>query len=400
MDPRLDFFLGRVSTRLQHYRFAWLLAGFWCLVAVALILVSTNERWIEAILTKSSGLRLGGFSLPALLMGVLVVIAFTIWGITRMAFRDRKWLAIRVERKYPGLDHRLITAVSVEPQSTSDFLRRMLVDETVLHAATHDWRKVVSNRWMIFAWVIQTLGMSTVVAVALLIVSQRNVVDEVRNSVGPLLGFAPQMTVVPGNAEIERGTSLLISVRYEGEVPSNVSMLCSTVGGSEVRISMERSLKDPIFAGWLQRVDEDTLYRIESDEALSDEFKLTVFDFPALIRSDAFIEPSAYARQPAKTIEDTRRVTLPEGSKLTWLCQLNKPDIQAKLIDESGDVIELTPEIDDPLLVKSTIVINENRRWKLQLIDKDGRNAKHTDVFSAKATPNYPPKSQIKVVVI
>jgi hypothetical protein len=387
----LDFFLDRVASRLQHRRLAWLLAAVWFFLAAGITVLLFNRKWLVTISAPWSKQIDNQASMLAAFGGIMVVLALIAWGIARQAFRDRRWLAARVEKKFPGLDHRLLTAVSAENKSTSNFLRRTLLDETVLHAATHDWRQVVTRRSMMAAWIAQTAALFGLASVGLAAAFPQGPLKNVGDKLIPLIIPSAAMTVEPGNADIERGTSCLVTVRFRGELPSRVLLSQSTASGSESVSELKRSLKDPIFSGRLAHIEADTTYRIETEGRTSEIFTLKVFDYPALVRSDAVVDPPAYAGQSKKTIEDTRRVTVPDGTKLTWLCRLNKLDVKATLIDESGGTIDLKSTDEDALLAAAEVEINANRKWKLQLIDRDGRRAKHDEVFQANVILNQPP---------
>ena len=65
-----------------------------------------------------------------------------------------------------------------------------------------------------------------------------------------------QVTIVPGNAEIERGSSLVVTARFDGSVPDQAELICETADGSERRITMTQNLKDPVVGGFVPSVDQ------------------------------------------------------------------------------------------------------------------------------------------------
>ncbi len=97
---------------------------------------------------------------------------------------------------------------------------------------------------------------------------------------------------------------------------------------------MRKNLKDPVFGGFLFEVAEETTYRIDSDNFQSESYRVRVFDYPALTRSDAKIDSPEYSRIEDRVIEDTRRVTVVEGAKLQWQLHVNKTLATAQLVDE------------------------------------------------------------------
>ena len=116
MDPQIVYLLSCVADRFRRLRFAWLLTIGWLMVSVAVIM-------------------LGQFgTLPKLRVWYFVAMAATIialWLGCKAAYRDRRWIANSIEKAFPSLKQRLVTAVQPAQASTSSFLSRALVEETI-----------------------------------------------------------------------------------------------------------------------------------------------------------------------------------------------------------------------------------------------------------------------------
>ena len=69
-------------------------------------------------------------------------------------------------------------------------------------------------------------------------------------------------------------------------------------------------------------VTEDGLYHIEYAKDKTRDYKITVFDYPALTRADASLHYPDYTGLTNKTISDTLRVSAVEGTKLTYMLEL------------------------------------------------------------------------------
>jgi hypothetical protein len=377
MDPRLDFFLNRVAGRLQRWRLGWYLALGWCLAAITIPFigryVDASRQWLVCA-------------------ALLAAILSAAWWIARYACRDRRRLARMVERVYPDLDQRLVTSVGVHTQSASSFLRRALIDETILHAATHDWRKVVSRGRMLFAWSVQSLAMVLACAVLVFTIAPGNAKDQPRIARLPFLDRAPAFTVDPGDAEVERGTDCLVTVRYESSLPAEARLHFSSAANATATQELKRSLRDPVFAGYLEKLDSDTTYRIETDQGVSRDYTLKVFDYPALVRSDAAIAPPPYTGQTPRSVRDTRRITVPEGSSINWTCIVNKPLAAVRFLGVDDEAVEFTSDSSDPRQFHLQLVAEQNQQWKLRLEDPEGRRAKVEETFVVTVIKNQPPQ--------
>ena len=99
---------------------------------------------------------------------------------------------------------------------------------------------------------------------------------------------------------------------------------------------MARSLEDPTFAGRVESVAADLTYRVAFDGRLTRDFRVTVFEYPEVRRTDAKLVFPGYTAIETKVVEDIRHVTAVEGTELTLTCRLNKDVTEAALVDEKG----------------------------------------------------------------
>ncbi len=167
-------------------------------------------------------------------------------------------------------------------------------------------------------------------------------------------------------------------------------------GKSTARRQMTRSLEDPTFASRVESVDADLAYRVEFEKQSTETYHVTVFEYPELARADAKLVFPAYTSLAPKTALDIRHVTAVEGTELTLLCRLNKDVATARLVDAAGKVIELKPQSDDGRHVyQATLTLADPARYKVQLLDKDGRSNKLASEIVANVTRNRPPVVRI-----
>ena len=94
-------------------------------------------------------------------------------------------------------------------------------------------------------------------------------------------------------------------------------------GGKTNRIALSRSLNDPVFGGTIRDLQADGVYRIEFGGKVSRSYKLAIFEFPRLEKSDAEIQFPAYTQLDSKKVPDTRRVSAVEGSTVRMELLLN-----------------------------------------------------------------------------
>ena len=156
---------------------------------------------------------------------------------------------------------------------------------------------------------------------------------------------------------------------------------------------MTRSLEDPTFAGRVESVDADLAYRVEFDGRSTETYQRPRLRVPRARRgpTPSSSSPSYTALEP-KTVEDIRHVTAVEGTELTLLCRLNKDVAAARLVDEKGQAIALTPPDEgDATSTRATFTLADSHRYKVQLVDREGRPNKLPAEIVVNVTRNRPP---------
>ena len=387
MNRHVDYLISGVARRYRMVWLAWFLSAAWVGWALAAIVFAIFFA------SASNIPKLSGLQSTCLVLSGLAATVLLGWAACRFTYRNPRWLASRVESYFPTLKERLITAVQVS--DSKGFFEKSLVDETIRHARSNDWSKTVSGGRMMMAWACQFMLLGcTAWTIAQCL---RGSSDPSNSSIASFLSptSTDGIVVEPGDVEIERGNDVVVTARFPAEAPKEVWIESSVERAEPSKQSMTRSLKDPLFGGYLRNVQVDLQYRIEYETGSTKRYKVTTFEYPALVRSDATIESPTYANNATRTVENTRRVTVADGAELTWTCSVNKVLKTAELVDESGTASEMIPLPDDPLRYQAKFTMSESKRWKVRLVDKDNRATKFDEELSAKVLPNQPPELKL-----
>ncbi len=376
--------LDLVATRYRQRQLWILIACVGCVaVAIGGLLLWLQRRQIWW--AQHTGLTL------ALAAGAGAVVAAVF---TQMMFRNYGWLARRIEAAFPNLQERLLTAVEQRPASGRfglGFLQTAVVQEAIEHAHRNKWARIVSPRSVVVARlssIVTFLALAAIVGGLIVWRPDPSAISAAARSLLPLGSYA--IEVEPGNAELERGRSLIVVAKFPGRVPPQVELVVSD-GSGERRQAMSRSLDDPLFGGHVAEVAGDLTYHVEFANQRSQQYRVTVFEYPELLRADAKLEFPSYTGMADKLVEDTRRVSAVEGSKLTWILNLNKPVASAELIDKDGATVSLVSDPENPLVRLATIELAKSQRWKLHLTDDKQRENKNPPELVAKVLPNHMP---------
>jgi hypothetical protein len=199
--------------------------------------------------------------------------------------------------------------------------------------------------------------------------------------------------VTPGDTRLERGSGLVISARFGGQPPAEASLVLVWASGKTQRLPLARNLAEPVFGASLLEVAEDGLYRVEYSGKKTRDYKLGVFDFPALTRADVELRFPAYTGLTNKTIRDTQRISAVEGTRLDYTLRLNKPVARARFIGKEQS-LPLTLQT-NAIAALDDFTLTNSARYSLELVDADGRTNKAPAVFVFQALPDRPPEVKI-----
>ncbi len=379
MEKTLRKRLHQVTSRFQERRLGWLLA----LIA----LVFAGLAW--SLLPAARAGQVMGSETAIILLGVASLAMLIAWAATRRSYSDPHSIASKIESKFPSLQQRLLTAVSLttREEKSDSYLQQRVIREACDHSQRNRWIETVPQSQL---WLSRVSGLSATLVMAgvlgMLFVTSADPLQ-----VGASIPRANQSNAIvdPGNAEIERGTSLVITARFESVAPSEAELRVIKRDGSEQRLTMKQNLQDPIVAAFLASVDEAFEYQILTRDWSSPTYAISVFEFPKLVRSDALLDFPEYTGMDDKRIEDTVRVSAVQGTILTWHCHLNKPVASATLVEKDGTRTPLQPmdrTTGDGMMVE--LRMEETKRYTLELIDEQGRQNKYPAELVAKVLPN------------
>ena len=379
--------LERVAGRIRSLRLWTGLAVCWLAwAALGAAALAIARHWNAAT-------PLGWIEVASLAL----VSAFIYAVVVMRSARDQRAVARRIEAKHPELRTVLLAAVEqvATPRQDLGYLQKAVVCEAVAHGRLHNWAATVGGWRMGAARLFQFVALGLLVGVCIGLADKAGA----NSGLGSAL-FAGrsdsdsnfEIAVDPGNCEIERGLPLIVVAQFPGAVPSEATLVFTGKDSTTQSHEMTRSLDDPKFVGQIGSVSDDLMYHVEFAGHNSDTYRVTVFDYPTLVRADAKLEFPDYTSQKPKVVEDVRHISAVEGTMLTLECRLNKPVAEAILVDAKGQKIALEPDTKDYKLYRTAWTLTESRRFKLQLRDHENRANKLPEEIVVNVTPNEPPK--------
>ena len=347
--------------------------------------------WLGAALVGVVLLLCGFYGGFAVSWGHLLVLVGAAWGggfLVRVWGRrretDLREIARQVEREHPDLHALLLTAMDVAPDGTGDFgyLQKRVIREALAKNLRSPWDQR-GRKKLLFSQFFYGLSVVVfaVVAVGLAGFGVGRASGE--------LAVGGDVEVRPGNAVVERGSSVVVTATFGKRVPSEATLVVLSAEDGVRRLPLARNLEDPVFGNSLGAVDGETLYYVEYGEERTEQYRLEVFEYPALVRADALLDYPGYTGLSGRVIKDTRRVTAVEGTGLEYRLLLNKAVVAGSLAGREGGEVDLEADSAQANVYWARFdSLAESDIYELRLEDADGRMNKAVVDFVIQVQEN------------
>ena len=375
--------LEPIVARRRHLSLAWQLSIYWLACGLAgLVLIGAD--------------RLLGWRSPLAIWALCAAIATATLGAIYRSRRlrpDYRVIARNIEQEHPDLKALLLAAIEQKPDGPDGqfgYLQQQVLLQAVSHATDHDWVQSVSTGRLAVANLGRFAALAFLVLILLSMLPGRS--RQGSPVATGLLHGGYSITVTPGDTEVEKGSPVVILARFEGRMPSAVSLLYGPSGQTPQRMTLTKSLEDPVFGGILQDVSSDLLYRVEYADRSTRDYTIGIYQRPELVRADAKITYPAYTKLPEKTVEDTRQISVVEGSEVTLTFTLNKPVTTARLAPKTGIAPGLTIDSAHPNVLTTSLTAAQSQQYELHLADAQGRSNKLPPRFVIDVQKNLPPR--------
>ena len=296
---------------------------------------------------------------------------------------DLREIARRIEREHPDLHALLLTAMDVAPDGrTGDFgyLQKRVIREALAKNLRSPWDQRGRERLLFSQFF---YGVSVVVFVAVVLAG-----FGVGGESGQL-AVGRDVEVLPGNVVIERGSSVVVTATFGKRVPNEATLVVFSAEGGVRRLPLARNLEDPVFGNSLGAVDAETLYYVEYGEERTEQYRLGVFEYPALVRADASLDYPGYPGLLDRVIKDTRRITAVEGTGLEYRLLLNKAVVAGSLVGRKGGEVDLKADSEQANVYWARFdSLAESDTYELRLEDLEGRENKAVVDFVIQVREN------------
>lgn len=292
-----------------------------------------------------------------------------------------------IERENPSLNQALITAVEQQLTGQGGFFAAQVTKKALASETLLNWRETgasatATGRLRYFS----SIAGIVLCMLAMLLGGELSMTNQEYDTATPQRA-AGKLSIEPGDTEIERGASLVVTARFEGSLPSNVTLVINGDSGETQTYTMARSLSDPVFAYTLRDIKEGLSYSINYADHISNSYRISTYELPKLLQANATLSFPEYTEWENRTIEDTLRISAIEGTTLSYQFNASKPIREAYLINKQGSRITLSTSEHGNTQFEYFSILSQSDTYTLHLVDKAGRqNA-------------YPPEIRIETIV-
>ncbi len=373
--------LQPMVNRRRRLHLAWRLSVYWFVSAlVAFGLISANRLWGW----QSSAANW------ALCVSTALATAFALYKSFRIG-PDYKAVARYIEQRHPDLQALLLAAVEQEPEQSDGqfgYLQERVIGEAVRHASQYDWLQSISSIRLLSAELGRLVTMLFLVAALSQLLPSVPILFGTGTNVFARKDY--QITVSPGDTQVEAGSPVVILAKFGDRVPAEARLLYGPSGEPPQKIELTKNLEDPVFGGIIQQVNSDLLYSIEYAGRRTRDYRISVYEHPALTRADAKIIYPSYTKLPEKVIVDTRHISAVEGSQVELTFLLNKAVTTAKLVPKEGSAIDLTVDGEHANVYTTSLIARQSERYELHLTDAQGLTNEIPQRFVIDVHKNLP----------
>ena len=393
-------------------------------IALAVVILSVSA------LTAALGLDKAATT--AMFAASVVVLSLMVWQLMRVLSRrhsnDRQ-LAHYVEDHIPDLEQRLLTSLEFSEEDlisgrrgvSKQFIQRLWLDaQEHVQLQQEKVRMVAPARasWWSFAAALSVVAMVTLVfgnSEFLLNAGGRLVWPFAITEPVTVVEILPEIeiTVEPGDLELQRGDSVTIIARVINAVPESIKLRTQTDNVNWRDRSMSRDgsgSNSATYSYFIPSLQEDTTYYVtfnERGEQNSTQYRISLFDLPQIEQIDLAYDYPEYTGFEDTLEEDSGDMVVPEGTKVELIVTFNKPIAVASVeFDESYGAEE--DEIDMPApylplqmeiegnIGRASFTVTRSGVYRILATDLAAMESKNPLDYFIRAIVDKPPELTLK----
>ena len=386
--------------------------------SVLILSLSATALWLEPDKTGTTIL----FAVSVLSIGLLVGRLIQVLG--RQTTDDRK-LAHYVEDHIPDLEQRLLTSLEFTEEDlvngkrgvSQQFIQQLWLDAQEHVQIQQEQVETVAPARTSYLSFASAAGIAAVVMG--LFLSSDVLFNAASRLAWPFAISEPvvivevlpdiEISVEPGDLEMQRGDSVTIIVRVRNAIPGTINLRLQddNVNWRDATMNRDGSGSDnATYSYFIPSLAEDTTYYVTFDERgeqSSAQYQIDLFDLPQIERIDLALDYPEYTGIEDITEEDSGDLVVPEGTEVELLVTFNKNIRQAVVqFDESysqdEDEVNPLPAYEDITLVidgnigRAKFTVNQDGVYRISATDFSDLQSKNPLDYFIRSIEDTPPE--------
>ena len=394
--------------------------------------VITTSVLVLLVTAFAAWLQLNKLATVALFVMSLIAIGLLLWRLLRLLNRrhiDDRRLAHYVEDHIPDFEQRLLTSLEF---SEADLIHgrrgvsQQFIQQLWLDAQEHvqlQQQQLASVTPARGSWISFALATSVVTVVTIVFLSSDVLFTAGSRLIWPFTIDEPiilvqvlpaiEITVEPGDIELQRGNSVTIIARVSHAIPASVNLRLQddNVNWRDVSMTRDGSGSDSaIYSFFIPSLQEDTTYYVnfnERGEQSSPQYRISLFDLPQIEQIDLAFNFPEYTGIDDLVEEDSGDMIVPEGTEVELTVSFNKAISFARVeFNESfsTDDEEINPlpvyadlQLDiDGNIGRGTFTVNQDATYRISATDFSNLESKNPLDYFIRAIEDKPPQLTLK----
>ncbi len=332
------------------------------------------------------------FEIPALYQTILAVTAGMVVvavGVKFLLFSGikritDKQIALFIEEKIPELEDRINSAVELNKANQSRFSNRILdklIDDAARKANRIDVTTVVDRKK---ERILYYLANSLLVVAFLLFYTFAEEIfrfsHNIQLTANPIEEFKQDfIKIIPGDVEIEKGESQEIIVELKKNSSDKLILNYKQNDGVWRKEIMQKGTGEPVYLHQFENIQESIGYFVELGERRSDEYNISLYEFPKVLNIDLSYKYPSYTGIPGRRDESTGDIRGLAGTEVTLSIQTSGTVEEGLMEIMQGDNIELKKEDDN--LYSAKLILKDPDSYHIKLTDSKGKNNKFPEEY-------------------
>ena len=391
-------------------------------LAVSALSISLVGAWLEP--DKLGSIILFGLALFAVLL-------ITAWflRLLRLRHTDDRMLAHYVEDHIPDLEQRLLTSLEFNEDDlkygragVSQQFIQQLWEDAQTHVAEQQ-REVETVAPAQQSWITLATAVTVVSVISAVFLNSESLLKSGARLAWPfaiseplaVAEFLPEIeiSVEPGDLELQRGSSLTIIARVSNATPDSIDLRLQDDNVNWQAVSMSRDgsgSNSATYSYFIPSLQVDTTYYVafeERGQQSSPQYQINLFDLPQIEQINLAFDYPDYTQLTDVTEEDSGDMIVPEGTQVSLDIQFNKAIATARVefeesyrdSEEVGSELPAYPDLDleiDGDVGSASFTVTQDGVYRIFATDLAGLESQEPLDYFIRAIEDAPPELSLR----